>query len=244
MTDKIQLYPKTSCYSYCEKETPVNQKAPQSNLSYRGCSQPVFFNCYDRALLSEKIQPVEKSGYIELNDSVYTQKLAQGYGKVPCQIDGNQTWVSLDPRLYDPTRNVYLYLDKPPSTGNVPLKDIYNKKYTDYGTTIKPYNDIEDGQIVYYIDKGIEDAFYTPVWSEPAINQASLFKDPMGSMKPEYNRKPVINTENPTVTTAESYPYCLSFIQDSQSHREDLMAYQQRKNNQSKWSARWSALDY
>lgn len=243
MTDKIELYPKSSCYS-CEKNSLAPRDLPQSNLAYRGCRQPVFFDCYNKALLSEKVQPVNKSGYDELNDSVYKNKLAQGYGKVPCKIDGNQTWLSLDPRLYDPIRNEYLCLDRPPSTGDVKLKDIYNEKYTNYGITIKPYNQIDDGQIVYYTDRSIEDAFFSPVWSEPAINQASLDKDPMGSMKPDYTRKPILNTENPTVTTVESYPYCLSFIQDSQSHREDIMAYQQRKNNQSKWSARWSALDY
>jgi hypothetical protein len=59
-------------------------------------------------------------------------------------------------------------------------------------------------------------------------------------MKPEMNRTPIVNTENPTVSTPESYPYCLSSIQDSQSFREDLIALQQRRHNQEKWSARWS----
>jgi hypothetical protein len=65
----------------------------------------------------------------------------------------------------------------------------------------------------------------------------------MGAMKPEYNRNPIVNTYNPTVTTAKSYPYCLSYIQDSQSFREDIMALQQRKNNQEKWTARWGNMN-
>ena len=62
----------------------------------------------------------------------------------------------------------------------------------------------------------------------------------MSSMKPEYNRIPLINTENPTTTDRKSFPYGLSYLQDTQSFREDLMSYQQRKNNQEKWSARWN----
>lgn len=244
MTDKIDLYPKSSCLQ-CLPEYKANTVQPKSNLSYRGCSTPAYFDCYSKVLLSEQIQPnSSKNSIDEINSEVYLNKLAQGYEKVPCKIEGYQTWISPDPRLYDTTRNVYLYLDRPPSTGDVRLKNIYDKKYTNYGTTIKPYDKIDDGQIVYYIDRSIEDAFYSPVWSEPAINQAELFKDPMGAMKPEYNRVPLINKDNPTITTANNYPYCLSFLQDSQSYREDLIALQQRKNNQSKWSARWSANDY
>lgn len=249
MTDKIDLYPQSSCPD-CYGSYDINMKLPQSNLAVRGCSPSSYFDCYSKVRLSEKINPIDKVGISEINDSVYLNKLASGYEKVPCKMKGcgnglnQQTWLSQDPRLYDVTRNVYLYLDKPPSSGDVRLKDIYNDKYTKYGITIKPYDKIDDGQIIYYTDRSIEDAFFSPVWSEPAVNQADLYKDPMGSMKPEYNRKPILNTANPTVTTAENYPYCLSFIQDTQSFREDLIALQQRKNNQSKWSSRWSASNY
>ena len=109
-----------------------------------------------------------------------------------------------------------------------------------YSPTTEYYKNIGDGQITYYIDKSIEDAFFSPVFSEPAIQQKILYKDPMGSIQTIYDRVPLINTENPTVTSVKEYPYCLSFIQDSQSHREDIMAIQQRKNNREKWSARWA----
>jgi hypothetical protein len=124
--------------------------------------------------------------------------------------------------------------------GDVRLKDLDNPRWDGYGQGSRPYSQLNDGQIVYYIDKSIAEPFYKPVFSEPAEQIAILYQDPMGSMKPEYNRRALLNTENPTVTTTTEYPYCLSSLQDSQSFREDLMALQQRKNNQSKWSARWT----
>jgi hypothetical protein len=66
----------------------------------------------------------------------------------------------------------------------------------------------------------------------------------MGAMKPEYDRNPIINTENPTVVERKNYSYKLSFLQDTGGFREDILALQQRKNNQEKWSSRWGNLNY
>lgn len=246
MTDTIHLYPKTSCpCASCKKEYPVPKNLPRSNLSIRGCEVSPYFDCYYKVSLGENLQPNPKLPYkiTELNPQAYTDKLSAGFGKVACNgFDGcpDPTFVSQDPRLFSSTRPDYLKLDRPPMSGDVKLRNIYNKKFTNYGLGMKPYEMIDDGQIVYYIDSSIQDAFYKPVFSEPAIDQGALYQDPMGAMKPEFTRKPIMNTENPTVTTPIDYPYCLSFIQDSQTQREDIMSYQQRKNNQSKWSARWT----
>lgn len=251
MTDTIQLYPKSSCpCNSCKKEYKIPTNLPRSNLAINGCKVSPYFDCYYKVSLGENLQPVPEQPYTitELNPQAYTDKLASGFGKVPCQgVDSagvvncqDPNFISQDPRLFNSTRPDYLRLDRPPMSGDVKLKNIYNKKYTNYGLGMKPYEMIDDGQIVYYIDSSIKDAFYKPVFSEPAIDQGVLYQDPMGAMKPEFTRKPIMNTENPTITTPIDYPYCLSFIQDSQSQREDIMSYQQRKNNQSKWSARWT----
>lgn len=251
MTDTIQLYPKSSCpCNSCKKEYKIPTNLPRSNLAINGCKVSPYFDCYYKVSLGENLQPVPKQPYTitELNPQAYTNKLTSGFGKVPCQgVDSagvvncqDPNFISQDPRLFNSTRPDYLRLDRPPMSGDVKLKNIYNKKYTNYGLGMKPYEMIDDGQIVYYIDSSIKDAFYKPVFSEPAIDQGVLYQDPMGAMKPEFTRKPIMNTENSTITTPIDYPYCLSFIQDSQSQREDIMSYQQRKNNQSKWSARWT----
>ena len=56
----------------------------------------------------------------------------------------------------------------------------------------KDYRDINAGQITYYIDKSIEDAFYKPIYENNAFDTGYLYKDPMGGIKPQYERNPVI----------------------------------------------------
>ena len=245
MTDRINLYPKTSCP--CEessKEYKIPSDGPKSNLSIRGHKPSPYFDYYDRAELKRQQQPTAKTGRYELNPQSITNKLAPDFGMIPCQTAStcpNPSWISWDPRLFSATRVNYLPLDAPPTHGRVRMRDMYKDGYTyDNAFAFQGYNQIGDGNITYYVDTSIEDAFYHPVFSEPAEEQSELFVDPMGGIKPEYNRRPLINTANPAITTAKSYPYCLSSIQDSQSHREDLMALQTRKMNQSKWSARWA----
>jgi len=245
MTDTINIYPKTSCpCETMDKSYEIPKDGPKSNLSIRGDRLSGYFDYYDRVELNKEIQPSDKVGLYELNPQSYTNKIVPGFGMVPCQTDKtcpNPSWMSWDPRLFSVTRANYLPLDRPPTYGTVKMKNIYNDGYTyENALGYQSYNDIGDGNVTYYIDKSIEDAFYKPVFSEPAEEYSELFVDPMGGIKPEYNRRALINTENPAITTAKSYPYCLSFIQDSQSQREDLMALQTRKMNQSKWSARWA----
>lgn len=245
MTDIINLYPKTSCP--CEQHRDsynIPSQGIKSNLSIRGSQPSEYFDYYDRVELNREVQPQNKSGLYEINPRSYLNKVAPDFGKVPCQTASScptPSWMSWDPRLFSVTRVGYTPLDRPPPNGEVRLKNMYKDGYTyDKGVGFHGYEELEDGDITYYIDKSIEDAFYKPVFSEPAQESTSLFVDPMGSIKPEYNRVPLINIENPAITTPKSYPYCLSFIQDSQTQREDIMALQTRKMNQSKWSARWA----
>src|SRR3989344_4237511 len=246
MADVINLYPKTSCpCANCGKNTrcffPPN--GVPTNMSVLGCKFPACLDCYDRINLGKNIlEPQNKSGWAGLNPQVYSDKFDPHFGKVPCDTKccPTPTYIAWDPRLYSATRADYTTLDRPPINGNVLMKDLYKKDLDNYGQGYTPYKDIRDGQIYYYVDRSIDDAYFKPVFAEPAIETAVLYKDPMGALKPEYTRTPVVNTENPTVTTPEFYPYCLSFIQDTQSFREDLMSYQMRKRNQQRWEPRWS----
>jgi len=244
MNDQIYLYPKSSCPTENCKNKYVMNKGFKSSISVNGCKIPDFFTCYDRLDLGTKIEPKNEKIIYELNPQVYTSKYSPNFDMVSKDMCNNlckkDTFTSLDPRLYSSTRPYHQQLDRPPINGNVRWKDVYDKKYDSYKTNYIPYENIKDGQIVYYIDKSISDAFYEPVYTEKARETMILYKDPMGSMKPEHNREPIMNVYNHTTEKAECYPYGLSFIQDSQTFREDIMALQQRKNNQEKWSARWA----
>jgi hypothetical protein len=264
MTDQLNLYPKTSCPCYfCPTEFPTCSVTPttgfKSSLSVANGIVPEVFDYTDKLQLSTSIQPNRNAGWYSLNPQNYTSKIDPTFQAIACKSSNinaasdtpkccpqscpQPTWISLDPRQRDQLRGDYLVLDAPPMNGKVKLSDIYSSKYTNYGNIsnsgVEAYNQIKDGDITYYIDKSISPAFYYPVFAEEAKEQSILFQDPMGAMKPEYNRKAILNTENPT-TEIRDYPYGLSFIQDTQSFREDIMSLQQRKNNQSKWSARWA----
>lgn len=242
--DKIQMYPKTSCMlGECKNSYPISS-GYKSSLAVEGCQVSPYFDCYGTVKLGEKQTPVESNHITELNREVYTSKLDPSFRGVQCKNGKiaccpKVTYISNDPRQYDTLRAQYLPLDSVPINGDVRLKNIYKNRYDNYGIGFKPYENIDDGQILYYVDKGISDAFYKPVYSEQAKTERILFKDPMGSMKPEYNRIPIKNTENPTVISRKNYPYRLSFLQDTGGFREDIISLQQGKNNRQKWSARW-----
>ena len=142
----------------------------------------------------------------------------------------------------DVRRNAVLKLDRPPyrstyflTNNNVrpqPGMSIYCPEYRDYGRNYATYSDINAGQITYYIDPKIEDAYFSPNFTIPAKVEGVMYRDPMGSLKPTYVRKEVM-------TPNECYNP-LSFIRDSAVHREDIMAGQMAQMNQMKWSARYN----
>lgn len=244
--DIINLYPKTSCpCEYCLSEYPIPSEGPKSNLSVRGCEISPYFECYDRVELQNNIQPVEKTGESILNPQAYTNKVDPSFKSVKCGCPisscPDTVYISANPKQYSAVRAEYLPLGLPPTNGDVRLKNVYNNSQN-YRTGFIPYDKIADGDITYYVDKSIEDPYFKPVFSEPAKVSSRLFKDPMGAMKPEYSRDSLVNKANPITDCRGDYPYCLSFLQDTQSQREDIMALQQAKHNQQKWTARWATM--
>lgn len=244
--DKIYLYPKTSCSCLeCQDKYPVPEGEP-SNFSVRDCKVSPYFECNDRIEFTNRNIPVspqkQLKGWKAINPDVYADKYDPYFGSSTNCPKDKAVFRTPDPRSISTIRGgQHLTFDKPPINGNVQLKNIYKKVWDGYGIGVKPYDKINDGQIQYYTDKSIENAFFSPVYGTKAKENAVLYKDPMGSMKPEYNREAVINTHNPATECIDCYPYCLSWMQDTQSHREDLMSLQMRKTNQEKWMPRWGA---
>jgi hypothetical protein len=135
---------------------------------------------------------------------------------------------SLDPRLIDPVRNIRMALDRPPyQPRNVqPLQNMYS----DCKDRIAPrvytqgYESIYPGDIQYYIDPSQAQAYDNP---EYAVQQAVVpfvFQDPMGALKPQYDRVPLYkNNQNISDYT---------FDQDQIGFREDMITRLQRTMNQ------------
>ncbi len=170
------------------------------------------------------------NGIKDLNPQVYTSKTATDFVKMP------YGYITFDPRLKGIDGQV-MPLDKPPITGKTPLRDMYDES-TPYPTGYQSYEDIRDGDIMYYIDKSIQNAFYSPIYSCDTSQTSQIYIDPMGSVKPEYNR--VDTWKNPMNRNGQKYFGCLSSISDSQFQRDDLIALQQRKWNQSRYSSEFT----
>jgi hypothetical protein len=86
------------------------------------------------------------------------------------------------------------------------------------------------GNIYYNVgERNIKEFFSAPVFMNKAEIIAKPYTDPMGSFRPQYER---IQKENNNLGQ-------LTWIQDSNEWREDLMARQQRKRNESEYEPRW-----
>lgn len=135
------------------------------------------------------------------------------------------TYTSFDPRLRDTARNIQTTLDTPvlqprgvqplnaPTTNTMRSPRFYSS-----------YSDIDAGQIVYYSDPSMGEAYADPIYVIQAENYPEVFVDPMGAYKPQYNRIP-LTRHNRNVSE-------YTFDQDQMEFREDLISRQSRLINQ------------
>lgn len=133
--------------------------------------------------------------------------------------------------FYDCPKTKYLCNYKPSSIP--PLNQIYTYKNSEFYTA-KPHTRLTDmigGHITYNVnERPIEQVFSAPVFMNKSKIVAKPYVDPMGSFKPEYTR---IQTENNNGGE-------LTWIQDSNEWREDLISRQQRRFNQTVYEPKWN----
>lgn len=249
MSRTVYDYPQSSCdcncVGACQPLPHLNKDGPTSSLGVRGCDLTPFQHT-DRQSFGTNVQPqFDKSGYTYLNPKIEDSSATSDYFPVSCPFNGpacgKVVYGSTDPRLVDVVRSMAITIDRPPTNDAVPLSEVYTREnLRHYGSGYDNYSDINAGQIMYYVDKSIEDPFHDPVFGTQANVSAYIYKDPMGGIKPHYDRKSftqrdVWNTKNAQYTGG------LSWIDDSNSHREDLLSKQLWQQNQQKWSSRWAA---
>lgn len=260
MTDYIYNYPKSFCdYTFPNpsiSSLDVNNGTP-SNLSVTYCSIPNQFNNINKIYFKSDIQPVNNNSqsinninpdknnyrYSYYNADAITSKYSNDFQLVENTNTNNKnacpsvSYYSPDPRLIDVPRSIRTTLDIPPIESTVHLSNIY-KIDKNYGKGYTTYDNVKAGQILYYNDKDIQDPYYQPNFVDRSIIQSYLYQDPMGAIKPQYDRIQI----NDICSKSKNCNFngCLSSIADSQSFRQDLMSKQMRKMNQEKWTARWS----
>uniref|UniRef100_A0A6C0H3J6 Uncharacterized protein n=1 Tax=viral metagenome TaxID=1070528 RepID=A0A6C0H3J6_9ZZZZ len=208
-----------------------------SNMSIKNCKIPIELDFWDRLPLSSQIEPKKEDGFKILNPSARLSKYATDF----YPIDSGNQWGSKDPRLFSSSRNAQvLTFDRPPVDGSIPLEKIStDKSLNGYGKNYRTYSDINAGHITYYIDKSIKDPLFEPIFSIKALSTRELYRDPMGSLKTQYERH-VINKSDPINNSKYFCKGEFSWMEDTQEHREDMFSKQMRKNNQQRWEPRWA----
>lgn len=239
----MQTHPLSSCNCYnCDtNKIKLDDTGVPTNLSVTDCKIQKEFNCADRANFYTGIEPTNTEGINYINPQAISEKYSRNFHKISCKNDfqcPDTQYIANDPRLRQGATLQTLTLDEPPITSSMKLSEVpIQKRLNGYGQNYKTYSDINAGQILYYTDKTHE-PFYPPVFVAPAETTRTLFKDPMGAMKPEYVRYPVFNT-NPVGPPRDVYEDGLSFLQDTNAHREDIISKQMAVRNQELWEPRW-----
>jgi hypothetical protein len=229
------------CYN-CKNNMYILEKQSPKN-----CNFSPYFECNNRLTFKNQNEPANKIGYEYLNPYATSKSLASDFYKVDCGKDptmGNCSttlYSSTDPRLISAAHNgQILSLDSPPIDESIKLSEVYTDprlKY--YGQKYNNYSDINAGQITYYVDKSIEDTLFQPLFENPSNVTGKIYKDPMSSVYPEYHRTPIKNN-NVLKTKNRIYTNGLSWLDDSNETREDIMHLQMRQHDRSRYEPRWT----
>ncbi len=154
----------------------------------------------------------------------------EDFEKIPCNPQSAHdacfnefAIISLDPRLISPPHNGQrLVLDNLPINGKVQVWDIpYIEGHR--AASYDSYSDINGGQNTYYYSKDLAVPFISQLFVKPGVAVKENYVDPMDSYKPHYCRARI------------DHEACLSWLRDSQFHREDLMSKQIWKRNQTNY---------
>ena len=171
-----------------------------------------------------------------LNPEAYFDKEAKGYTAEKSRYIDTPVYDNVnDSRMINSATGQRIKLSHPPIDGELPLSEMYNKRRVRHGGPLGSYASVGSGQIVYYVDDSIRDAFFQPNFTQKVETIGIDYVDPMGSHKPQYYRVPLKYTNQVTHPSKTDEEFGLSSLRDSTIHREDIMASQMRVRNQQRW---------
>jgi hypothetical protein len=191
-------------------------------------------------------KPIYKNGLLILNPELIHNNLDKSFRKINENYTDNNcegSYTSSDPRLYNAAAATWLQLDRPPLISTHKLDTLgTDNSLNFYGKGYTSYKDVNAGQIVYYKRKDSEKNLFNSYDRHTKVEE-SLYKDPMGSVKPEFNILPtkIYNPITDKLATEKSvYP---AFLRDSQFHREDIFELKMRSINENRHSNLYSNSD-
>ena len=243
MTNIIYEYPLTSCNNCINENFPVTHMGHPTNMSVIDCKFP---ETDDPKVFSESIQPQPNRGFKNLNPQVLTEKFDKNFRPVSedqlVESCGQPQFYSSDPRLISvPHMGQRLLLDRPPIQSSMRLDDIATSERLDgYGQNYKSYSDVNAGQIMYTIDKSIQNPYFSPNFTNSSVVTGYVYQDPMGALKPRYPKVPLRHDNPIGQTPRNNYVGCLSAMQDTLDQRENIMAAQMSVRNQQRFEPRYA----
>jgi hypothetical protein len=136
-----------------------------------------------------------------------------------------------DPRVRDARTGDLIKLDRVPYTGHTALENVYNEDLRGYGKNYRSYQDIDAGQIQYYVPAEDKEFNQRPVYTLEADTVQTIRQDPMGGLIPEYKRTPLSRG----ILNASRY----QDTRDQLQYREDIMDGIMWKRNKSNYGVLW-----
>lgn len=166
-----------------------------------------------------------------MSTNVWTEtpatKGTAGYWYLNPGTNHYQTCYQNDPRLKDVRRMIMTILDRPPLSECLMPGDAINSPDNDkYRTGYYPsYEDVNIGQMTYYVDNELNQPFYAPNFTTPTMLRTKLYTDPMDASYPDFRRMERVDQ------CGSNSVGCLTSMNDTNEFREDIISRQMNKQS-------------
>jgi len=213
-----------------------------------------FFETPDSRMFLQNVQPNIYSYAVDLtpiNSNIgisYTPQIPPKFRDQVYTRQENAVWplyTRIDPQLIredgvparlleQPTRNEWTakYSSFTPAPGSINYEDIYDPRFTSYGDPWRSYTDVNLGNVQYYYSD--IDAYRYPNFVTRSKVDFIEYTDPMGKVKPYYQRTSSLQDVRPYVEN--------QWMSDSNYFRENMMESQMRGANARNWQQRYAPL--
>ena len=205
----------------------VSQSNLPSNMSSGNCEQSEEMKQYNKNLFTQNIQPdvYTRNEIIEPINSNIGISFTQQLEPVTCsRTDGNGlTYTEHDPRIYQPEIEPY----EPDMS--VTEANVYDPRFSGYGTSYRSYNDDNTGQTRFYYDD--INSVRMPNYISRSNIDFARYADTYGPMH-DNNKKG--NQYNSNIRALAQNTFLTSSLQQRNSLQQSLM----RKRNAEMWQLR------
>jgi hypothetical protein len=198
-----------------------------SNLQVGKCEKSVSMKEYNKNLFTQTIQPgiYTRNEIVDpINSNIGISYNQQFRPTTSCVNDNNElTYVEHDPRLFTP------YQKEHEIPHGITESDVYDPRFTGYGTSYRSYTEDVTGQTRFYYDD--INAVRMPNYISRSNIDFAKYADTYGPLT-EMNRNGNVNTDYIREMAQDT------FLQASLQQRTELQERLMRKRNSEMWQLR------